>query len=116
MGELMMGSKSFIFRFADVEVREREFSLIKAGEPLPVEPKAFRVLLFLLRKPQKLIAKEELLNAVWGDASVTENSLTRSIALLRRLHPPFPQTRGKDRAPVSKRLKRLHFPSPSFLW
>ncbi len=52
---------------------------------LPVEPKAFRVLLILLRNPQKLITKEELLNAVWGDAAVTENSLTRSIALLRRL-------------------------------
>src|SRR6476661_10981483 len=85
MGELLMGSKSFVFRFADVEVREREFSLIKAGEVLPVEPKAFRVLLILLRNPQKLITKEELLNAVWGDAAVTENSLTRSIALLRHL-------------------------------
>jgi DNA-binding winged helix-turn-helix (wHTH) protein len=81
----MMGNKSFVFRFADVEVREREFSLIKAAQVLPVEPKAFRVLLFLLRNPQKLITKEELLNAVWGDAAVTENSLTRSIALLRRL-------------------------------
>ena len=39
-----MVSKSFVFRFADVEVREREFSLTKAGEVLPVEPKAFRVL------------------------------------------------------------------------
>src|SRR6478672_3566392 len=81
----MMGNKSFVFRFADLEVREREFSLIKSGESLPVEPKAFRVLLILLRNPQKLITKEELLNAVWGDAAVTENSLTRSIALLRRL-------------------------------
>ena len=43
------------------------------------------MLLILLRNPQKLIAKEELLNAVWGDAAVTENSLTRSIALLRRV-------------------------------
>ena len=51
----------------------------------PVEPKAFRVLLFLLRNPQKLIAKEELLNAVWGDTAVTESSLTRTIAQLRRL-------------------------------
>jgi DNA-binding winged helix-turn-helix (wHTH) protein len=61
-------TKSIVFRFADVEVREREFCLVKAGEVLPVEPKTFRVLLFLLRNPQKLIAKEELLNAVWGDA------------------------------------------------
>ena len=80
-----MGNKPFIFFFSDVEVREREFSLIKSGEVFPVEPKAFRVLLILLRNPQKLITKEELLNAVWGDAAVTENSLTRSIALLRRL-------------------------------
>jgi Tol biopolymer transport system component len=41
-----------------------------------------------------------LLNAVWGDASVTENSLTRSIALLRRLlgddthHPRYIETVG----------------------
>ena len=41
--EFMMGNKSFVFRFADVEVREREFSLIKAGKVLAVEPKAFRV-------------------------------------------------------------------------
>jgi Tol biopolymer transport system component/DNA-binding winged helix-turn-helix (wHTH) protein len=79
-----MASKSFVFRFADIEVREREYVVVRAGVVLPVEPKAFRVLLILLRNPQKLIAKEELLNAVWGDAAVTENSLTRSIALLRR--------------------------------
>ena len=46
----MMGNKSFVFRFADVEVREREFSLLKAGKVLAVEPKAFRVLLLLLRR------------------------------------------------------------------
>ena len=80
-----MPNKASIFRFADIEVREREFSLTKAGEAVPVEPKAFRVLLILLRNPRKLITKEELLDAVWGDAAVTENSLTRSIALLRRL-------------------------------
>jgi DNA-binding winged helix-turn-helix (wHTH) protein/Tol biopolymer transport system component len=80
-----MGTRATIFKFADVEVREREFSLVKGGEVFPVEPKAFRVLLMLLRNPQKLITKEELLNAVWGDAAVTENSLARSIALLRRL-------------------------------
>ena len=80
-----MASKSFIFRFGDVEVREREFSLVKAGEVLPVEPKAFRVLLILLKNPQKLMPKEELLNAVWGETAVSENSLTRSIALLRKL-------------------------------
>ena len=80
-----MTGKFLVFRFADIEVREREFSIVKAGEVSSVEPKAFRVLLHLLRNPQKLIPKEELLNAVWGETAVSENSLTRSIALLRRL-------------------------------
>ena len=94
----MIGNKSFVFRFSDIEVREHEFSLLKAGKVLAVEPKAFRVLLLLLRNPQKLISKEELLNSVWGDTAVTEGSLTRCIWLLRRLlgddvnHPRFIET------------------------
>jgi DNA-binding winged helix-turn-helix (wHTH) protein/Tol biopolymer transport system component len=81
----MTASKSLVFRFADIEVREREFCIVKAGAVLPVEPKTFQVLLCMLRKPQKLVSKEELLNTVWGDTSVTENSLPRNIAKLRRL-------------------------------
>src|SRR5215467_4465537 len=80
----MMGKKSFVFRFDDVEVREREFSLVKAGKEVTVEPKAFRTLLLLLRNPQKLITKDELLNSTWGDTAVTDGSLTRCIWLLRR--------------------------------
>jgi DNA-binding winged helix-turn-helix (wHTH) protein len=81
----MMANKSFVFRFDDVEVREREFSLTKAGKVSTVEPKAFRALLFLLRNPQKLISKEELIQRVWGDTAVGDGSLTRCIWLLRRL-------------------------------
>jgi DNA-binding winged helix-turn-helix (wHTH) protein/Tol biopolymer transport system component len=78
-------AKYLVFRFGDVELREREFSLTKPGEVLALEPKAYQVLLYLLRNPQKLVTKEELLNAVWGDAIVTDNSLTRIIAVLRRV-------------------------------
>ena len=48
----MRARNSFVYRFDDVEVREREFSLTKAGKVLAVEPKAFRALIFLLRNPQ----------------------------------------------------------------
>jgi DNA-binding winged helix-turn-helix (wHTH) protein len=80
-----MASRSLVFRFANVEVREREYALVKAGEVTSVEPKAFRVLLHLLRNPCRLVSKDELINAGWGDTAVTDNSLTRNIALLRRL-------------------------------
>ncbi len=81
----MTDHKYRVFRFRDVEVREREFLLIKVGEELPVEPKAFRVLLYLLRNPNRLVTKEEILNSVWHETAVSDNSLTRSIATLRRL-------------------------------
>jgi DNA-binding winged helix-turn-helix (wHTH) protein/Tol biopolymer transport system component len=74
-----------VFRFADVEVREREFSIIRSGKTLPVEPKAYKVLQFLLHNPGRVIPKDELLDAVWDDCEVSESSLTRSIAILRRL-------------------------------
>ncbi|HEY2469275.1 MAG TPA: winged helix-turn-helix domain-containing protein [Terracidiphilus sp.] len=80
-----MAAKSLVFKFADVEVREREFCVVRNGQSFAVEPKAFRVLLMLLRNPKKLISKVELLDTIWGDAAVTENSLTRSVALLRRV-------------------------------
>ena len=80
----MTEHKCFVFSFADVEVREREFCIVKAGELLRVEPKAFRVLLFLIRSPHRLITKDELLDAVWSDCAVSDNSLTRCVALLRR--------------------------------
>ena len=81
----MTEQKGHILRFAEFEVQEGEFCLIRGGETIPVEPKAFRVLLYLLRNPHRLVTKDELLDAVWPDTSVSENSLTRSIALLRRL-------------------------------
>ena len=84
-GGIMTGQKTLVFRFGDFEVREQDFALTRAREPVPVEPKAFRVLLFLLRNPDRLIKKDEILNAVWEDCSVSDNSLTRSIATIRRL-------------------------------
>jgi Tol biopolymer transport system component/DNA-binding winged helix-turn-helix (wHTH) protein len=81
----MTEQKGHIFRFGEFEVREGEFCLIRGGEAIPVEPKAFRVLLYLLRNPHRLVTKDELLDAVWPETAVSENSLTRSVALLRRL-------------------------------
>lgn len=80
----MTTAKLLVFQCKGVEIREQEFSIVKNGEVLPVEPRAFRVLLYLLRNPQRLITKEELLQSVWGDVAVTENSLARAILKLRQ--------------------------------
>jgi DNA-binding winged helix-turn-helix (wHTH) protein len=79
------GRKSSVFRFEDVEVHDGEFLLKRGTEVVPVEPKAFRVLIYLLQNPGRVVTKEEILESVWDDCSVSDNSLTRSIATLRRL-------------------------------
>jgi DNA-binding winged helix-turn-helix (wHTH) protein/formylglycine-generating enzyme required for sulfatase activity/dienelactone hydrolase len=80
----MTRDKPLIFRFAEFEVREQEFCICKGSVMEPVEPRAFRLLLILLRNAQKVITKEELLDAVWDDVEVTQNSLTQSIVKLRQ--------------------------------
>ena len=80
----MIVNKCFVFRFSDIEVHENEFRATRAGQPLEIEPKAFRVLVYLVRHAGHLVTKNELIQAVWGDTAVTDNSLTRAIALLRR--------------------------------
>jgi len=73
----MMRHKCLIFSFADIEVRERELSIVRNGESFAVEPKAFRVLLVLLNNPHKAITKDELLDAVWKETN----------GMVRRLKP-----------------------------
>ena len=80
-----MDRKSSIFRFGDVEVRESEFALTRAGVTVKVEPTAFRVFIYLLHNPGRLVTKDEIMEAVWHDTAVSDNSLTRSVATLRRL-------------------------------
>jgi DNA-binding winged helix-turn-helix (wHTH) protein/TolB-like protein len=73
-----------IYRFDQFEVNEGEFQLSARGRVLDLEPKALRVLLYLLQNPNRLVRKQELLDAVWKEAFVSESTLTRTISLLRK--------------------------------
>jgi DNA-binding winged helix-turn-helix (wHTH) protein/Flp pilus assembly protein TadD len=55
-----------------------------AGSPVSLTPRAFDLLFFLAQNPNRLVTKEELLNAVWGDAFVEEGNLARYISHLRK--------------------------------
>src|SRR5580700_5308994 len=59
-------------------------TLSRADSPISLTPKAFDVLLFLVQNPNRLVTKEELLQAVWGDTVVEEGNLTQYISHLRK--------------------------------
>ena len=73
-----------VYRFDQFEVDDREFRLSEDGTPMQVEPKVLRLLVYLIENRNRLVRKQELLDAVWQDAMVTENALTRAIGLLRK--------------------------------
>jgi DNA-binding winged helix-turn-helix (wHTH) protein/TolB-like protein/Tfp pilus assembly protein PilF len=55
------------------------------GEPLPLTPKVFDTLLYLVRHSGKVIEKDELMREIWTDTVVEENNLSQNISILRRI-------------------------------
>jgi DNA-binding winged helix-turn-helix (wHTH) protein len=57
---------------------------LRAGDQeLALRPKAFEVLCYLVRNAGRLVPKQELLDAVWPDVTVSEASITQCIRELR---------------------------------
>jgi DNA-binding winged helix-turn-helix (wHTH) protein len=73
-----------IFSFDDVKVELRTGEVFKAGAAVAPEPKVFKLLVFLIENTDRLVEKEEILDVLWKDVNVTENSLASAIAKLRR--------------------------------
>ena len=72
------------YEFGDVRVDLRRMAVSVRGEPVALEPKSFDVLRYLIEHRDRLVGKDDLLDAVWGDTFVTPNVLTRAVAQLRR--------------------------------
>jgi DNA-binding response OmpR family regulator len=64
---------------------ESNARLTRDGKTLELPPKAFAVLCLLARNHQKLVTKDELLDAVWGHRHVSESVLKTIINQLRSL-------------------------------
>jgi DNA-binding winged helix-turn-helix (wHTH) protein/Tol biopolymer transport system component len=73
-----------ILRFEGFEVDPGQRLLTRAGQAVPLNARTLDVLLYLARHPQRLVTKEELLEAVWPGSFVEEGNLTQHIFLLRK--------------------------------
>ena len=73
-----------LYRFGQFVLDPAKRTLSRADSPVFLTPKAFDVLTFLVQNPNRLVTKEELLQAVWGDTFVEEGNLTQYISHLRK--------------------------------
>ena len=58
--------------------------LWREGREIPLRPKSWDVLRYLIGRPGLLVSKDALHREVWPDAAVSDDTLTKSIGELRR--------------------------------
>ena len=75
---------SDIYAFGDCELDTHTHELRCRGEVRHVEPQVFDVLHFLLSRHDRLVTKEQLLDAVWGHRFVAPTTLNSRIKLARQ--------------------------------
>ncbi|NOT59083.1 MAG: hypothetical protein HOP19_02540, partial [Acidobacteria bacterium] len=73
-----------LYEFGPFRLDVTERLLLRAGEAVPLTPKAFDLLLALIVQPGHLLEKETLLKTVWPDSFVEENNLADNISKLRK--------------------------------
>ncbi len=73
------------FQFLDFTLRPSLRQLSRGGVPLALGSRAYELLLHLLAHAESVVPRDELMQAVWGDAVVGDNNLNVQVATLRQL-------------------------------
>jgi len=73
------------FRFAEFELDAVKRLLLRNGEPVSLNPKAFEVLLVMVESRGDVLTKDDLLDKVWPDQIVEEGNLKVHISALRKV-------------------------------
>ncbi len=72
------------FVFADhlLDIDRRE--LRRGGERIALEPQVFDLLVYLVRNRERVVSKDDLLQAIWGGRIVSESTMTSRINAARK--------------------------------
>jgi DNA-binding winged helix-turn-helix (wHTH) protein/tetratricopeptide (TPR) repeat protein len=73
-----------VIRFDDCVFDPGRRELRRDGELVPLEPKVFALLLYLIEQRHRAVDKDEIQDAVWSGTIVSETALTRAIMKARR--------------------------------
>jgi DNA-binding winged helix-turn-helix (wHTH) protein/tetratricopeptide (TPR) repeat protein len=73
-----------LYEFGSFRVDPAKQLVLHEGEPVPLTPKAFQLLLVLVSRCNEIVTKDELMKAVWPDTFVEETNLSRNIFALRK--------------------------------
>lgn len=72
------------FKFNDFELDAQKRQLLREGEIVPLNPKAFDLLFALVENSGRLLSKDDLFRMVWEDQLVEESNLTVNMSAIRK--------------------------------
>jgi len=79
-----MASDPADLQFDSFRLSPRERRLLKDGQEIPLTPKAFDTLHFLVANAGHLVEKQTLMEAIWGEVFVDDNTLSQNIFTIRK--------------------------------
>jgi len=71
-------------RFDDYSLDVARHELWRGSEPVVVEPQVFDLLAYLVQHPERVVTRDELLQAVWDGRIVSESAITNRVNAARR--------------------------------
>lgn len=72
-----------IYRFAGFELDEEQRELRLGSREIPLQPRIFDLISYLIRHRERVVSKDELLDALWSDVIVADGALQRAVSLAR---------------------------------
>lgn len=72
------------FRFDEFVLSPRQRLLLRSGQPIPLIPKYFDLLVLLVERRQDAVSKQAIFSEIWSDVIVSDGALTQAVRTLRR--------------------------------
>jgi DNA-binding winged helix-turn-helix (wHTH) protein len=73
-----------LYRFANFSLSPRRRLLLRDGRELPLIPRYFDLLVFLIERRHEAVHRREIFDRVWNDVIVSDSALSQAIRTLRR--------------------------------
>ena len=73
------------YRFSEFILSPRRRVLIRNGRELPLIPRYFDLLVFLVERRSEAVHRREIFERIWNDVIVSDSALSQAIRTIRRV-------------------------------
>lgn len=80
----MLNKARQLYEFGPFQIDPDHRQLLRENQPIPLQPKAFDILLALVENSGNVVLKDDLMKRVWPDTFVEEANLSQHIFVLRK--------------------------------